>query len=197
LSFCSRLRVLRRILRLAVEWGVIERAPKVQMLRGEKRRERVVGDDEFTQYLECAPPLLTEVAITLADTGLRPDECHRLRWEEINWNSGRTGTLLVAQGKTPAARRLLPLTTRVRAMLESRWGTDGKPVQGFVWPAPTKSGHINHSTLKKQHTRALRRSKVRPFLLYSLRHTFATRIARMSMLGHFVRSWGGLPSRSP
>src|SRR5262249_49173251 len=41
------LRVLRRVLRLGVEWGVIERAPKVQMLRGEKRRERVVGEVEF------------------------------------------------------------------------------------------------------------------------------------------------------
>src|SRR5438874_11463099 len=33
------LRVLRRVLRLGVEWGAMERAPKVQMLRGEMRRE--------------------------------------------------------------------------------------------------------------------------------------------------------------
>src|SRR5262249_30849460 len=47
----------------------------------------------------------------------------------------------------------------------------------FVWPAGTKSGRIDHSTLKKQHARALKLSGVRPFLLYSLRHSFATRIA--------------------
>lgn len=36
---------------------------------------------------------------------------------------------------------------------------------------------IDHSTLKKQHRRALRLSGVRPFVLYSLRHSFATRMA--------------------
>jgi hypothetical protein len=46
-----------------------------------------------------------------------------------------------------------------------------------VFPAPTKSGHIEHWTLKKQHRSCLKRSTVRPFLIYSLRHTFATRIA--------------------
>src|SRR5437879_12316581 len=38
------LRVLRRCLRLAVEWAALDRAPKVQMLRGERRRERVVSE---------------------------------------------------------------------------------------------------------------------------------------------------------
>jgi integrase len=53
----------------------------------------------------------------------------------------------------------------------------GKPLEGYVWPAPTKSGHIDHSTLKKPHGRALKLSGVRPFVLYSLRHSFATRLA--------------------
>ena len=43
--------------------------------------------------------------------------------------------------------------------------------------AATRSGHIGHSTLKKQHRLALQLSGVRPFILYSLRHSFATRIA--------------------
>src|SRR5262249_23184916 len=85
--------------------------------------------------------------------------------------------LLVTEGKTAAARRALPLTPRVRIVLEARWNVAGKPSEGYVWPAPTKSGHIDHSTLKKAHTRALKLSGVRHFVLYSLRHTFATRIA--------------------
>jgi len=32
------------------------------------------------------------------------------------------------------------------------------------------------SSLKKQHAKALKLSKVRPFVLYSLRHTFLTRL---------------------
>jgi hypothetical protein len=65
----------------------------------------------------------------------------------------------------------------VRSVLELRWQTAGNPETGFVFPAPTKSCHIEHWTVKKQHRATLRRSGVRPFLLYSLRHTFATRIA--------------------
>jgi integrase len=45
-----------------------------------------------------------------------------------------------------------------------------------VFPADTASGHIDHSTLKKQHRAALKKSGVRPFVLYSLRHTFATKL---------------------
>lgn len=73
---------------------------------------------------------------------------------------------------------MLPMTPRVRHILEARWEAAGKPAEGFVWPAPTKSGHIEPSSLKKQHGKALKLSKVRPFVLYSLRHTFLTRLGQ-------------------
>ena len=68
------------------------------------------------------------------------------------------------------------MTPRVRAILESRWETAGKPAEGWIWLAPTKSGHVEPSTVKKQHKKAIKDSKVRPFVLYSLRHTFLTRL---------------------
>lgn len=171
------LRVLRRVLRLAVEWGELERAPRVQMVSGEKRRDRVVSDEELARYLTCASPLLADVATLLNDTGLRPDEAHRLDWSDITFVNGRHGNLRVRYGKTAAARRQLPLTPRLRALLTVRWTAAGRPEEGWVFPAPTKSGHIDHSTLKKQHRNALKLSGVRGFLLYSFRHSFATRIA--------------------
>ena len=58
----------------------------------------------------------------------------------------------------------------------SSLGTAGRPAEGWVWDAPTKSGHIEPSTLKKQHARTLKVSGVRPFVLYALRHTFLTRL---------------------
>jgi len=170
------LRVLRRCLRLAEEWGLLKDACDVTMAGTERRRERVVNDQEFRKYLACASPLLADVAIVLHQTGLRPDECHRLEWTDVSFDDGR-GSLLVRSGKTAAARRRLPLTDDVRAVLERRWQEAGEPDTGFVFPAPTQSGHIEHYTLKKQHRRALRESSVRYFLLYSLRHSFATRIA--------------------
>lgn len=174
----ASLRILRRVLRVAEEWGELERAPKVKMLSGESHRERVITPEEEAWYLASTNSLLSEIVTVLVDTGLRPEECYRLLWDSITWVNGRNGTLLVTHGKTKAARRVLPMTPRVRHTLETRWNVSGRPLEGYVWPAPTKSGHIEPSTLKKQHSKALKLSKVRPFVLYSLRHTFLTRLGQ-------------------
>jgi integrase len=148
------------------------------MLSGESHRERVIAPEEEARYLASANSLLSEIATVLVDTGLRPEECYRLIWDSITWVNGRNGTLLVTHGKTKAARRVLPMTPRVRHILETRWEASGMPAEGFVWAAPTKSGHVEPSSLKKQHSKALRLSKVRAFVLYSLRHTFLTRLGQ-------------------
>jgi integrase len=172
---CS-LQVLRRALRLAVEWGALNSAPSVRMLPGARSRERVLELLEEAKYLAASPQTLASVGAVLVDTGLRPEECFRLRWESITWFNGRHGTMLVTHGKTAAARRVLPMTPRVRNILETRWESADKPPAGWVWPASTRSGHLEGSSLKKQHANALRLSGVRPFVLYSLRHTFLTRL---------------------
>lgn len=89
-------------------------------------------------------------------------------------------------GMASAARRSLPMSSRVRNIFEVRWQSAGKPAEGWVWPAPTRSGHLESSSLKKQHNRAFKllaaqarndnSQPVRRFVLYSLRHTFLTRL---------------------
>lgn len=182
------LQILRRILRLAVEWAQVQQSPKIKMLPGETRRERVITGDEEARYLATAPKPLGSVAAVLFDTGMRPDECFRLRWESITWVNGRYGTVLVTHGKTAAARRALPMTPRARYILETRWRAAKKPLEGWVWPAPTRSGHIEPSSLRKLHAKTFEtiaeqaalhdRQPVRPFVLYSLRHTFLTRLGQ-------------------
>ena len=108
-----------------------------------------------------------------------------MRWENVNFSTGKYGSIFVTHGKTAAARRMLPLTPRVQSILHNRWTSANKPDDGWVWPAPTSSGHIEPSTLKKQHSKAfktiadnLQRNEkpVRTFVLYALRHTFLTRL---------------------
>jgi integrase len=184
----NSLRVLRRVLNLAVEWGIITAAPRIKVLSGERHRERVISADEEARYLVAATEPLASVVAILADTGMRPEECFRLQWENITWLNGRNGALLVTRGKTAAARRLIPMTQRVRDILHSRWNTSGNPQEGWIWPALTRSGHMEPSTIRKQHAavfRALSKKAVeknekpmRPFVLYSLRHTFLTRLGQ-------------------
>jgi len=172
----SNLRVLRRMLNLADEWELLDRVPKVKLLRGERHRERVLSRDEEEKYLAAAPELLRSVATVLLDTGMRPEELFRLRWEAVNWETGKNGTIFVTSGKTGAARRVIPMSGRVRGLLQFHWESQGKPLEGFVWSAKTRSDHIVASSLKRQHRRALRESGVIPFVLYTLRHTFLTRL---------------------
>jgi len=137
------------MLRLAVEWGKLEIAPQVKKLPGERHRERVVTWPDLARYLASAPEPLASVATVLVDTGMRPEECFRLRWDAVTWCNGRHGSLMVTHGKTAAARRMLPMTPRVRATLEHRWEGTGKPTEGWIWSAQTRSGHLEPSSLRQ------------------------------------------------
>lgn len=181
-SINRELQSLRRMFTLALEWGKVEKAlPKVRMLSGEKHRERVLTPAEEAVYLAHATPLLHDVAVILLDCGLRPEECFRLEWANVH-----DGLIEIQYGKTDNARRRIPMSQRVAAVLDMRkTGNTSR----WVFPAPTKSGHMEPSTVKKPHMKACKgtakddpktgekRYAVQPFQLYTLRHTCLTRWA--------------------
>jgi integrase len=196
------LQILRRMLRLAVEWGKVEKVPpRISLLPGEHRRDRVLSPAEETAYLAAAtqignsilesysraldgiratqrgqipqeptdPYLLRDVAIVLLECGLRPEECYRLRWENV-----RDGAVHIPFGKTQNARRLVPLSPKANAILEMRHAAKKSD---WVFAAPTRSGHIGQSTLKKRHAQACKNAKLPHFPPYTFRHTCITRWA--------------------
>jgi integrase len=202
-SINRQLEVLRRMLKLAVDWGRVERVlPRVAMLPGERHRDQVLSAVEETGYLDAAravgdgvlesyrralegiratergkqpvppedPYLLRDATAILIDCGLRPEECFRLRWENI-----RDVAIHVPFGKTENARRVIPLTQRTAAFIEMR--RTALLSEEFVFPAPTQSGHIEKSSLKKQHGKACALAKLERFPLYTFRHTCLTRWA--------------------
>jgi integrase len=199
-SINRALQVLRRMLRLAVEWGKVEKAaPRVSLLPGERRRERVLAPAEEAAYLKAThqigngileayqralegiratargeqpnkpedPYLLRDVATILLDCGLRPEECYRLRWEHFGDN-----TLHIPFGKTANARRSIPLPNRAAVLLDMRKSI---ATSKWVFPAPTKSGHMEQSTLVKQHGKACDLAGIERLPFYTFRHTCLTR----------------------
>lgn len=62
------------------------------------------------------------------------------------------------------------------AMLEMR---RSEAKSEWVFPRATKSGHVEGSTLKKQHEAAIAASEVAPFVIYDFRHTRITRWAKV------------------
>ena len=197
------LATLRRILQLAQEWGrIITPLPRIRMLPGARRRERVLANEEERKYLDAATALgfrlnqdynaalggiravrrgeqprkpdaflLRDVMTILIDCGLRPEECFRLRWSE---NIG-DGVIEIHNGKGRGSRRKVPCTARVRSVLDMR---RSESISEWVFPARTRSGHIEGSTLKKQHAAVLKACGIVPFVFYTLRHTCITRWAK-------------------
>src|SRR5262249_31319421 len=129
------LATLRRVLNVARLWKVIWAVPVIKLLPGERAYERVLSHSEESQYLAAAPLLLRQFATIMLDTGMRPEEICRLKWEYVHLepvNGARFGYLHNPSGKTKYAKRNLSLTARVQSLLSMRHEAAGKPSIGWV-----------------------------------------------------------------
>jgi hypothetical protein len=63
---------------------------------------------------------------------------------------------MIAEGKTKAARRVLPMFPAVFAVLHRRCTEALKPREGWVFPANTNSGHVEEGSTKNQHIAAVK-----------------------------------------
>jgi integrase len=107
---------------------------------------------------------------------MRPGEVFALRWPNVLLNDDG-GLIQVTEGKTKAARRVLPMVPEVYTVLKGKWELLNKPFEGWVFPSGSREGHFNKDAPKDQHKKALDDSKVKPFEPYCLRHTALTRLA--------------------
>lgn len=197
-----QLEVLRRMLKLAVEWSKLDKVPpKIEMLPGERHRDRVLSFEEETRYLDAttalgesiqesyrralegirAPmrgeqPIEPEDPFLLRDVTTLLIDCG-LRPEEcfrLQWEHIREGAVHVPFGKTANARRTIPLSQRAAEILEIRRSVSQST---WVFPDRTHGGHLKKSALKRQHPKACKIANVEAFPLYTFRHTCLTRWA--------------------
>lgn len=135
-------------------------------------RIHVLGAEEerayFDKALEMGRQDLHDVARLILLQGCRPEEIYGLPQLTVDLKGKR---IHILGGKTRAARRVLDLTTESAAILKRRLKTAGK----WVFPSPRKHGaHL--VKLATTHDEVCREAGV-SFVLYDLRHTFATRMA--------------------
>jgi integrase len=174
-SINRQLEVLRRMLKLAMEWRKVEKAlPKVEMLPGENHRDRVLSPAEEDRYLEAAraigdqiaeayqhalqgirarvrgeQPLKPENPYLLRDVATLLIDCG-LRPEEcfrLRREHLRDNALHIPFGKTANARRSIPLTSRLSAMFEMCRDSSTSP---WVFPAGTRSGLSKNLLLRRR-----------------------------------------------
>jgi integrase len=169
------LRTLRRAINPAVEWGTIDRKPKITLAKGERQRERVLNAREQETYLAACNQPWKDGATIMLSTAMRPGEVFALRWERIILKD--RGLIQVAEGKSKAARRYLPMVKAVHDALKTRWEAAKQPETGWVFPSKSKCGHI--TTPKTAHATAIatanaERKQLEYFEPYCLRHTAGT-----------------------
>jgi integrase len=154
----------------------------VKFLQEDSEPGRVLNWEEERLYLIAASQPLQDYATVLVETGLRPDELCRLAVRDIFVDVDRP-YLIVKDGKTKAARRTVPLSTRALAVLKRRIANaTGK----YIFAGGRGGNDPNNPAVKfnNAHYGTLRRSKIDRVnrtgtdgicTLYSFRHTFATR----------------------
>jgi integrase len=191
-SVNRELATLRRLLRLAYEWKLIPRVPRIHMLRGERSREFVLSHVLEPVYLAELKQPLHDVAVLMLDTGLRIGEVLKLEWPDVQLTPAKDAkygylTIRALNAKNSKSRNI-PLTDRASAILKQQTPTE----TGFVFHRA--DGSVLYQTwLNQQHT-AVRNALKLPedFVLHSLRHTFGTRLGEagadsftiMRLMGH-------------
>lgn len=187
------LATLRRMLRLAQEWRVIDRVPRIRLLPGERAREFVLSYAQEEAYLSACPEPLHDFALLDLDTGLRASEGVNLEWRDVHLepvNGAKYGYLHVGHGKSKFARRNLPLTERVNDMLQARQAVSNSP---YVFPGKDPCKPFGADSLDHQHAKVRKLHRLpSTFVVHSLRHSFGTRLGEagtdaftiMRLMGH-------------
>jgi integrase len=183
-SVNRELATLRRLLRLAQEWKVIVRVPRIRLLPGERIRELVLSRELEPKYLKSAPQPLRDVATLIVDAGLRVGEAVALRWSDVKLEpikGAKLGSIQIRAGKSKNAKRTVPLTGRVQKMLSDRledWKKNTARGSICPWVFANSDGvPISVDFLDRAHSK-LRADLNLPadFVLHSLRHTMLTRL---------------------
>ena len=192
-SVNRELATLRRLLRLAQEWRITDRVPRIRLLRGEMPREFVLNYSQEKNYLAATTGDLHDIALLMIDTGLRMGEVLSLECSDVRLQpatGAKYGFLTVRSVTSKNSKsRNVPLTLRVSAMLKERLE---KSSEGLVFRRKDGS-RLVQTWVNEQH-RAIRELLKLPkeFVPHSLRHTFGTRLGEsgadaftiMKLMGH-------------
>jgi integrase len=167
------LAALRMILNYAKRQQHLDRNPvcDVKFFTEGPGNMRIVSHHEQKQYLAAASPLVSDIALLIVETGMRPHEAFRLRVEDVHLSQRY---LKVVKGKTRLARRNILLTSPAIDVLKRRLA---KAKGSFLYPHRSNPERPLDN-IDRGHHIAVRAAGIVPgFRLYDFRHTFGSRSA--------------------
>jgi integrase len=176
------LTVLGRMLRVAIEWDVIETMPcRVRLLKVNSAVPTFYEFSEYARLVEAADKLGTRTLLVVllgGDAGLRRGEMIALRWCDVDF---RRKQLVVQQAEwratidTPKSGkgRIVPMTDALDAALRTHRHLRGERVLYRDNGVPPRCHHVREWIAAAQRRAGLPASGA----LHVLRHTFCSHLA--------------------
>jgi integrase len=162
------LAVLRHLLRLAEEWGDLDKVPRIRMAKEPEGRLRFLTEEEIVRLLQACEtsrnPYLGAIVTVALNTGMRKGEILGLSWERVDF---ARGVLLLEHTKS-GRRRELPMNQAVYAALSA---LPGPKAEGLVF---RKANGAAWGNIRTAFERALVEAKITDFRFHDLRHTYAS-----------------------
>jgi integrase len=186
------LMVARLMLKRAERQRFIARNPfhDVDFLDERKGRRQacILTLEEEKRLLAVAPPLLRPIILLQTDAGMRiGKEVLPLKWTDLDLLNNQVG---VRDSKTPAGKRTIPLTTRLRAELLQWRRLTGPDYSEYLFPYPLDAArHLQK--IPKTWKRALKDAGISYRRIYDLRATFSSRMNAAGVPEVFVEQFLG------
>jgi integrase len=188
----NHLTILRRILSLAAEWGVLTHTPPVKWLKTPEPEFDFLDFDEAARLEKGAKGEWAAMITVGLTTGLRLGELLALRWEDVDLVRGRLLVRrAVARGVvgTPKSgkSREIPLNEKAHAALKRQ-----RHLRGELVFCDDAGRMLRKGSCKWPLWSACKRAGLRRIGWHALRHTFASHLvmrraplkAVQELLGH-------------
>lgn len=121
------LKLLRKMYNWAIRKSYVTRTPfkigsqpAISLERELPRNKRLQNADDEQRLLDAANPHLRGVITAMLDTACRPGEILSLQWRDVSLE--RRELTIQAQQEKTRRERIIPISTRLRAILEMRRG---------------------------------------------------------------------------
>lgn len=174
--------------------AILNRIPELKVVRAQICKHvripkyhneivRYLSDEQEMLLLHTLPDKYRPITILALNTGLRQSELLRLKWSDVDW---QTGILNISRTKDIKAHRV-PMNSTVQqllATLEFQGKPDGND---SLFQFPDRA-------LRRAFNKTITKIGISPFRFHDLRHTFASRLAMRGENDRTIMALGGWKS---
>ena len=191
---------LRSIYGRAVQRGLLEKNPlsRLKDLPEDNRRIRFLTHSEEARLLNSFLELWEdgaerfELVIVAMDTGIRRERMFQLPWKHVNLENH----IISVVGAKAGSDRDIPMTDRVREILERRFATREShfvfsSIQQLDAQATSEGARNGANFVRRCFKKALAHSGIEEFVWHDLRHTFCSRLAMSGVPLQVIKELAG------